>query len=263
MNAIRLYFQMIGLSIRGQLQYRANFILFSIGNALSALIEYVGVWALFDRFGALDSWTFAEAGVFFGIGNISFAICEAFTREFDIFQRHVRTGTFDRVLLRPRSTVLQMLGADFQFMRIGRFIQGIIILAVSLASLHLTWHIQHYILLIASIAGGTLLFSGVIVLQATSCFWTIESIEVWNSITYGGLTLMQYPLDIYQRPIRLFFTFIVPLVAINYWPCAYLLGRGYVAAWVSFASPLVGVVVFVLSLFVWSFGVRHYRSTGS
>lgn len=262
-NVFRLYYHMVSISIRAQLQYRVNFVLFAIGNALGALIEYVGVWAMFDRFGALQGWSFAEVGVFFGIGNISFAICEAFTREFDVFYRHVRTGSFDRVLLRPRSTVLQMLGADVQIMRVGRLLQGTVILVISLSSLDLTWHFQHYFLLVTSIAGGAFLFSGIIVLQATSCFFTVESIEVWNSITYGGIQMMQYPLDIYKRPVRLFFTCIVPLVSINYWPCSYLLSRGYVAPWVSFVAPAAGVLVFLLSLLVWTVGVGHYRSTGS
>lgn len=262
-NAFRLYCHMVRISIRSELQYRANFVLFAIGNALGALIEYIGVWAMFNRFGALSGWTFADVGVFFGIVNISFAISEAFTREFDLFHRHVRTGSFDRILLRPRSTVLQMLGADVQIMRVGRLLQGAAILIISLSSLKLSWHVQHYLLLFASIFGGAFLFSGIIVLQATSCFFTVESIEVWNSITYGGIQMLQYPLSIYQRPIRLFFTLIVPLVSINYWPCSYLLGKGYVAPWVSFAAPMVGVIVFSLSLLVWSAGVLHYRSTGS
>jgi len=265
MNAIRLYSKMVRHSIRGQLQYRVNFVLFAIGNALSALIEYIGVWALFDRFGTLGQWTFREVGVFFGISQIAFAISEAVTREFDLFHRHVRTGDFDRVLLRPRSTVLQMLGADLQLMRIGRLLSGLSILIVSLAALTIakSWHVSHYLLLIASILGGAFLYAGIIILQATSCFWTIESIEVWNCITYGGNTALQYPLDVYRRPIRLFFTAVIPLAAISYWPCSYLLGIGYAPTWLSFISPLFGVVVCIASLFVWRFGVSRYRSTGS
>lgn len=265
MNALVLYCKMIRHSIRGQLQYRANFILFAIGNALSALIEYAGVWALFDRFGSLGRWHFYEVGVFFGVSQIAFAISEAVPREFDLFSRHVRTGEFDRILLRPRSTVLQMLGADLQIMRLGRFVSGATILAVSLSALDIvkTWHAGHYILLFASILGGAFLYSGIIIVQAASCFWTVESIEVWNCITYGGNTALQYPLDVYRRPIRLFFTAVVPLAAISYWPCSYLLGIGYVSKWMSFVSPLFGVVVLIASLFLWRFGVSRYRSTGS
>lgn len=111
--------------------------------------------------------------------------------------------------------------------------------------------------------GGACLFAGIIVLQATSCFWTVESLEIWNSFTYSGVTTAQYPLDIYEKPLRFFFSYVIPMAAINYWPCAYLLRRGYVSPWLSWLAPAVGVAFFVLSLLVWQVGVRHYRSTGS
>ena len=263
MNALRLYARMIAHSIRGQMQYRANLAMLSFGYAATSLIEYLGMWALFDRFGALSGWTLAEAGVFYGMGNIAFALCEMFMREFDTFHHRVKSGDFDRVLLRPRSTVLQMLGAQCQLMRTGRLLQGAAVLAVSLSALDMAWGVDRWCLMGLSILGGGMLFGGIIVLQATSTFWTIESLEIWNSITFGGVTIAQYPLDIYQKPLRYLFTYLVPLVAMSYWPCAYLLGRGHAPVWLSWTSPLVGLGFFGLSLAVWRFGVRHYRSTGS
>lgn len=263
MSGFALYMRMIGMSIRAQLQYRASFVMFTLGNALAAFIEFVGVWAFFGRFGSLEGWTLAEAGVFFGMGNIAFALCEMFMREFLVFSKNVRDGSFDRTLLRPRSTVLLVLGAECQLMRIGRLLQGVAVLVISMSALNLSWDLSHWVLMVLSILGGALLFSAIIVLQATSCFWTVESLEVWNSITYGGVQAVQYPMNIYQRPLRIFFTFIVPLAAMNYWPCAYLLGRGYVSAWLSWLSPAIGLACFLLSLVVWRIGVRHYRSTGS
>ena len=62
-----------------------------------------------------------------------------------------------------------------------------------------------------AIAGGVCLFIGLIILQATSAFWTTESLEVWNAFTYGGVTMSQYPLSIYRPWFRRFFTFVIPL----------------------------------------------------
>lgn len=263
MDGLRLYLRMIAYSIRGQLQYRASFVLLTLGDALGALIGYLGIWALFDRFGALGGWTLAEAGIFFGMGNMAFALCEMFMREYLTFSRHVRSGEFDRFLLRPRAIVLQMLGAQCQLMRIGRLLQGAVVFAICYGMTGGGWGPDRWLLMVLTVLGGALLFSGVVVLQATSSFWTIESLEVWNCITYGGVTLVQYPIDIYQKPLRYFFTFIVPLAATNYWPCAYLLGRGYVSPWLSWASPFIGLLFFLGSLLVWRFGVSHYQSTGS
>ena len=263
MNGLRLYGRMLAVSMRSQLQYRASFLLTTLGNFISAFADFLGIWAFFDRFGGLQGWTLAETAIFYGIGNVSFALSEMFAREFDVFGSHVRTGSFDRMLLRPRSTVLQMMGAQCQIMRIGRLIQGAGVLAAGVWLLRPAWGVQHWLLLLASIIGGTALFFGLIIMQATCCFWTVESLEIWNCVSDCGRSVAQYPLDIYEKPLRHFFTYLVPLACMSYWPGAYLLGRGYVPAWVSFLAPCAGILIFLLSIWVWNCGIRHYRSCGS
>ncbi|MDR0898581.1 MAG: ABC-2 family transporter protein [Oscillospiraceae bacterium] len=263
MHGFRLYFRLVGISLRSQWQYRANMILLTLSNVLGSGIEFLGLWALFGRFGALGGWTLWEAGLFYGIGNMAFALCEAFFREFDQFANYVREGGFDRVLLRPRSTVLQLMGAQVQLLRFGRFAQGLAVLVISISQLGLVWSAAQWMLLVMAIIGGALLFGGIIVLQAVSCFFTVESLEIWNSITFGGVYTIQYPLDVYHKLLKHFFMYVVPLAAINYWPCAVLLGHNYAPAWLGWLAPFIGAGVFIASLGVWQLGVRHYRSTGS
>ncbi len=69
-----------------------------------------------------------------------------------------------------------------------------------------------------AVAGGVALFSGILVLQATLAFWTVESLEIMNMLTYGGVQAAQYPLDIYSRWFRDLLTFVVPLACVAYYP---------------------------------------------
>jgi viologen exporter family transport system permease protein len=68
-------------------------------------------------------------------------------------------------------------------------------------------------------------FVGLMVLEATSAFWTTESLEVWNAFTYGGVTMSQYPLEIYRPWFRRVFLFAIPLGCVNYLPAVAILGR--------------------------------------
>ena len=43
----------------------------------------------------------------------------------------VKTGDFDRLLLRPRTTTLQLTGLRAGLTRIGRLAQGVIVLAIA------------------------------------------------------------------------------------------------------------------------------------
>jgi len=122
------------------------------------------------------------------------------------------------------------------------------------------------VLLVASIGCGVCAFLGVVVLQATSAFWTVEGLEVWNAFTYGGVTMSQYPLAIYRPWFRALFTFVIPLACVNYFPGVAILGRSDplgAPAWLGWIAPLAGPVFLILCLQVWRIGVRHYRSTGS
>jgi len=265
-NSLKLYLRYLGISIRSQMQYRASFVMLSLGTFLTTAAEYVGVVALFDRFGSLRGWTLAEVALFYGITNIAFALSEAWARGFDTFAGMVKSGEFDRVLLRPRSTALQVAGQELQLMRVGRMAQGLFVLLWSATALNIPWTLGRIALLMAAILGGACLFSGLFVLQATLCFWTIDSIEVANTLTYGGVEAARFPLTIYRDWFRRFFTFGVPFACVTYFPALAILGRQDplgTSLWFQSLAPLIGFAFLLVALRVWQFGVRHYRSTGS
>jgi ABC-2 type transport system permease protein len=266
-NAFRLYGRYAAVSITAQMQYPASFMLLSLGQFLSTVIEFVGIWALFDRFQNLVDWTLPQVALFYGTVNISFALADMISRGFDVFgPQFVRTGDFDRLLLRPRSTPLQLMGYELRLTRIGRFLQGTVVLGIAVALLHVSWGVREVALLCAAVAGGVALFLGVVVLQATLAFWTVESLEVANTLTYGGVFAAQYPIEIYSRWFREFFTFVVPLSCVAYFPIVGILGINDplgAPTWILHASPLAGFLFLAASLAIWRLGVRHYTSTGS
>jgi len=266
-NALRLYLRYFGISIRGQMQYRASFLMLALGGFLAGAMEIVGIWALFDRFGSLRGWRLAEVALFFGLINIALAVGDAFARGFDVFARMIRSGDFDRLLLRPRSTALQVAGQELTLHRVGKVAQGLIVLLWAAAALHVQWTAARVLLAVLAVLGGVCLFYGLWVLQATLAFWTIESLEIMNALTYGGCETGQFPITIYRPWFRRFFTFVVPLACVTYFPALAILGRDDAVlgspAWFRFAAPLVGAVFLLAALRVWRFGVRHYRSTGS
>ena len=67
-------------------------------------------------------------------------------------------------------------------------------------------------------------FYALIVLQATLSFWTTESLEIMNTLTYGGVETAQYPLAVYREGFVEFFTYVVPLGCVTYFPAVYVLG---------------------------------------
>jgi ABC-2 type transport system permease protein len=265
-DALHLYGLYAGVSVRGQMQYKTSFLLLSAAQLITTGMEFLAVWALFARFGNLRGWTLPEAALFYGLINVSFAIADALSRGFDTFAALVKSGEFDRLLVRPRSTVLQVVGRDVLLTRVGRLLQGACVLGWAVHSLPVLWSAEKMVLAAAVILGGIALFCGLFIIQAALSFWTVETLELMNILTYGSTEAGQFPLSIYRPWFKAFFTFVVPLACVNIVPARVLLATGdlppvdVLCAWL---SPLAGFLFLVVALQFWRLGVRRYTSTGS
>ena len=248
------------------MQYRVSFTLLTLGHFTATAVEFLAILVLFDRFDALCPWSLAEVAFFYGLVNIAFAIADAAAFGFDRFGDMVKSGDFDRLLLRPRSTALQLAGQELTLRRVGRLAQGLAILLWASAALDFGWTPDKAALFLGAISGGAALFVGLVVLQATLAFWTTESLEIFNALTYGGVQTSQFPMSIYRPWFQKFFLYVVPLATVSYLPSLAIMGRpdplGSALA-VQYLSPIIGVLFLAVSLQVWKFGVSHYQSTGS
>jgi ABC-2 type transport system permease protein len=267
LNAFALYGRYVMASIRMQLAYPASFAMLTIGSFMVTVVEFVGVWALFRRFGQVGGWRLGEVALFYGLVSVIFALADSISRGFDIFgTTFVKTGAFDRLLLRPRSPALQLLGYELRMTRIGRFTQGVLVFWLGLVLTRLTWSPYAVPILAFAVLGGVALFSGLFVMQATLSFWTVESLEVANVLTYGGEAAAEYPMNVYAGWFRDFLVFGVPIGCVTYLPMLAAIGRPDPLgspAWLGPLAPIAGFLFLGLALFTWRFGIRRYASAGA
>ena len=76
-------------------------------------------------------------------------------------------------------------------------------------------------------------------------FWTVEAIEVANILTDGVREYASYPLDIYPKWIKNFFTFIIPFGCVNYLPLLSLIGRRSGSEAFYMLLPLLGTLFII------------------
>jgi ABC-2 type transport system permease protein len=260
---MKLYLKYVLVLLKVQMQYRVSFWLLSFGQFLVPLSVFAGLYFLFERFGSIKGWSFFEVALCFSVVHMAFSISECCARGFDSFSSLVSSGDFDRVLVRPRSTVVQVMGSKFEFTRVGRLLQSIGVLIWALFNLTVNWNVIRVTTLILMVISGVFIFAGIFILAATLCFWTIQGIEVANIFTDGGREMSQYPLNIYKKWLMRFFTFVIPFGCINYFPLMYVLSKVEENQVLYMLSPIYGILFIVPCIFAWRFGVKHYRSTGS
>ena len=83
MNAFALYWRLIGVAIRSEMLYPSSFLLRFGSQFVVTVIEFGGVYVMFQRFGHVRGWGFAEVALFYAIASIAFAIADALSRGFD------------------------------------------------------------------------------------------------------------------------------------------------------------------------------------
>jgi ABC-2 type transport system permease protein len=266
--AFNTYRRLIGLQIRGQLQYRVGFILEVIATTVIMFTIFGAVALVFQRFNHLSGWTLGEVAFLWGMVEFAFGTMDLIFSGFDPgnFGQRVRRGSFDQILLRPVNITLQVLGSEFVVRRLGRILEGALILWLALNLVDIDWTLMKVIYLPFVIAGQVCFFGGLFIVGATITFWTVESIEAINIFTYGGSEMIAYPMHIYPDWLRRFFTYLIPAGLLNYYPALFFFDKPdpfNLPFFVPFLAPVAGLGTLLAALLFWRFGVQYYQSTGS
>lgn len=256
-----LYTHYLSINIRSAMEYKSSFFLTALGQFLVSFHVFLGILFLFQRFSNVKGFTYSEVLLCYSIVLLEFSLAEMFARGFDQFSEMVRSGSFDRVLVRPRNELLQVLGSKFELTRIGRLLQALAMFFYGILQSHILWTPGKIITVIFMLFGGTCLFSGIFLLYASLCFFTLEGLEFMNIATDGAREYGKYPLSIYGKRMLQFTTFVIPYALVQYYPLLYLLDKRNGVFYVFL--PLLSVLFLAPCYLLWRFGVKCYTSSGS
>ena len=257
----KLYLKYFKIQFAAMLEYRKSFIVSVIAQIVSSLFSFLSILFLFDRFGNIEGYTFKDILICFAVAYFGFSISECFFRGFDHFAQILSNGEFDRMLTRPRNLVIQVLGTKIEFQKIGKAITGIITLTIVIMYNKQLLQIDKLITIFLMICGTIIIYSGLFVIKAAITFFTTQSLEIMNIFTDGGRDLSQYPLNIYKEWVLDFFTYILPLAFVNYYPLLYLIDKSENILYA--ISPILSILFLIPCYVLWKIGVKKYKSIGS
>ena len=207
---MRLYGKFFVMQLKSIMEYKTSFFLSCIGQFLVSFNVFLGMYFMFQRFHNVNEFTDNEVLLCFGITLMEFSLAESVARGFDNFDFMIRQGDFDRILVRPRSEILQILGSRIEFSRIGRILQAVVMFSYGFAVSHIKWNWGKLLTVLFMLIGGTIVFCGIFLLYASLCFFTIEGLEFINVFTDGAREYGKYPVCIYGKRVLLFWTFVIP-----------------------------------------------------
>lgn len=257
---MRLYFKFLAMHLKCRMAYRKSFFFSVFGQFLVSFVAFLTMYFLLDRFHSVRGYTMGQVMLCASVMWISFPLAEWFFRGFDLFPGIIRRAEFDRILVRPRSLIFQVMCQQVEFTRIGRVVQGVVMLCLGISLSGVQWTALRCLCFALMILGGVTVFLALFLLYAALSFFTMEGLEFMNCFTDGAREHFAYPLDVYGDVFVKLATYIIPYALFQYYPLHYLLGRapsGY--AFLPLLAPL-----FLLPCYgVWRIGVRRYKSAGS
>lgn len=260
-KSIRLYMHYVSINVKSMMQYKTSFFLTVIGQFLVSFNVFLGVFFMFQRFPSVKGFTYDEVLLCFSIVLLQFSLGEMFARGFDSFAAMVKSGAFDRVLVRPQGEIVQVLGSKFELTRIGRMLQAIAMFIYVVAKSKITWTFPKILTVIFMLIGGMALFSGLFLIYAALCFFTLEGLEFMNVFTDGAREYGRYPIGVYGKRMLQITTFVIPYALVQYYPLLYLVDKSTNGFYVFL--PLLAVLFLIPCYGFWRFGMSHYTSSGS
>lgn len=258
---MKLYFHYLSMLLKSQMQYKASFFMSAVGQFLVSFTCFLGIFFMFSRFHNVSGYSFSQVLICFCAMLVSFSVTECFARGFDTFPRLIRSGELDRILVRPRGVIFQVLTASMEFSRVGRLLQALLVMGYALPRCGVVWTWDKVCTLLLMILGGIAVFTGLFVLYAGISFFTVEGLEFMNIFTDGSREFGKYPMSVYGEGVLRIFTYVVPIACFQYYPFLYLIGRS--DDWRLCLLPLAGSLFFVPCYGFFRFGLRKYQSAGS
>ncbi|WFR59422.1 ABC-2 family transporter protein [Anaerocolumna sp. AGMB13025] len=261
-KSLSLYCKLIRMNLLTGLQYKGWPIM--ILQVLFVVItDPIGLIFMFSRFGNIGEWSVYRILLIYAIAVTSFGLAETFCRGFDYFPwKMIRSGDFDRLLLRPSSLIIQVAGSYFHIHRIARVFGGACAIAYCLFALKVQLNLADGLILAGALLGGFLAYTGVFLFTSGLAFFTVQGLDWIYIFTNASYQVTRCPMDYMPKVLKYMFTFFMPILIISYYPASAICSWGD-SYWKGFAALPAGLVFFLLSTFVWRYGVKHYKSTGS
>ena len=247
---------------KARVEYRADFFSAIAASFLGTAASFGFLLIVFSRVPALQGWSFPELVFLYGFSLIPMGLFSVLSWNLWQFpDRYLIEGRFDRVLLRPVSSVFQVLFESFRLESLEATVTGLFAVAWSSRRLGIGFGaLDAALFLVWAVCGASIYLSIFIGLTSTS-FWIEDRIgispPVFNLVQFG-----RYPLTIYDAWVRFALSFVIPFAFASFYPTARFLHRQEFRRefW---AVPLVAAASLLIALSVWKRGVARYHSTGS
>lgn len=223
---------------------------------LSDITNVIVLYVILNVSRVIGGWNNSQIMLLFGYSILTGATAEFFTGDLrNLGSSYIRKGKLDLLLIRPASTILQLMIAEIKIKHIGSIIMGFAICIIEIIKLKLT--VASITVLFIGIISSVALLIGISIIIASTDFWSKASINTLFVIE-DLKQLAFYPIEIYPLFLRFVLCTVLPFAFAGFFQVSASLGKNSVIFLV--LSYLVSCIVWIVALTLWNKGIKKYES---
>jgi ABC-2 type transport system permease protein len=258
---LSLYWLFLTQRLKALMEYRVNFIIGAASTIFLQASSILAIWVVMQKVPTLNGWNYDEILLVYGLITLAKSINHMFADNLWTLGRvYIRSGGFDRFLVRPIDPLFHLLADRFCQDGVGNFLVGVALVVKSSLALAIAWTPLKVLLLLVAVISGGFIFIALNLLTCTAAFWIVDSVPV-TRLVFDNHLFAQYPLSIYPKAIGILLTWVVPYGLASFYPAAFLLDREL--GWLAWLAPLAAALLLYLGYRFFQFGLRHYSGTGT
>jgi ABC-2 type transport system permease protein len=257
----KLYFSIVSQYVKARMQYRADFIISSVGMVFVSIATVLTFRVLFNSIPSLVGWSFDEIVFIYGFFMLAISPLQLFFDHIWWLRYEIQDGSFIKYYFRPINMMFYFMSEMVDLKGIVQVFLGAAALVYASIQLGLEWTLLRLLLLFIMLFSSSLVAISIMTIAACTCFWTTNSYSV-IALALKIRDFAQYPMTVFDGIFRLLFTYLIPIGFVAFYPAQLFLRPGDVSPLV-YASPLMGLGFFGLAYLIWHKGVNSYSGTGS
>jgi ABC-2 type transport system permease protein len=227
MQTVAAYFRVFATFARNSLvrdmTFRANFLIDSVTSMAWMFLNlafYLLVFRFTNSIGENTGWQEYQFFIFFATSLLINSLVQSFfMTNVDELTDLIRTGGLDFILLKPIDAQFLVSLRRVEWSSLSNFFLGLVLLGYALLRLAYVPSPIQVVLYVVYLACGVAIYYSLMVALASATVWMGRNLTLYDFWFYIT-TFSRYPMEIYEgpigRPLRRFFTFIIPvLVVVN------------------------------------------------
>lgn len=248
--------------VKVRIGYRGDFLVSLITSFAATVFALFFVIILFQKAPQLAGWNLAEEVFLYGFSLLPYGVFNIVSLNlYDFGNDYIIEGKFDRILLRPLSSLFQVLFETFRIESVQEIATGLFCMWWAARRLHVVWTPGKIGMLVFFGICASVIYVSVFLMLTTVTFWFEDRIgvhpPVWNVIAFG-----RWPLSIYSGAVQFVLCWIIPFGLASFYPSVRMLGRTVKPEYAPLV-PVVAIGFLAAAITLWNLGTRHYSSTGS